>query len=142
MKNLKTALLIAALFAAPFTPNIAHAQTLNCEDTSNMTQNDMNVCANQDYQTADRALNIVWPKVKDFMQSIADLNKENMPDEPDAGAKLLEAQRAWLTYRDAQCASEAAQFAGGSIQPLIIYSCLASFTRKRTEELVLMMETN
>lgn len=142
MTNRKIIIFLALIIASPLMPSFALAQSLNCEDTSDMNQSQMNICAYQDYQTADRALNIIWPKVKAHMQSVAETNKEYAPDEVDAAAKLLEAQRAWLTYRDAQCDAEGAQFAGGSIQPLIINSCLASLTRKRTEELVLMMETN
>ena len=55
---------------------------------------------------------------------------------------LLKAQRAWIDYRDGQCEAEGAQFAGGSIRPLITISCKTTLTRKRTEELLQMMQEN
>jgi len=48
---------------------------------------------------------------------------------------LLEAQRAWLVYRDAQCRLEGYSLLGGSAQPMIVSGCLAMLTRQRTQEL-------
>jgi uncharacterized protein YecT (DUF1311 family) len=48
---------------------------------------------------------------------------------------LVKAQRAWVAYRDAQCASYGYQARGGSMEPQLIYGCQADLTRKRTAEL-------
>lgn len=118
----------------------ANAQDWNCDKPAELPQQGMNMCAYRDYQKADRALNIVWPKVKAKMKVLDEDTREYFPHQANGEESLLKAQRAWIDYRDGQCISEGAQFAGGSIRPLIENSCLASLTRKRTEELLLMLE--
>jgi uncharacterized protein YecT (DUF1311 family) len=49
---------------------------------------------------------------------------------------LLKAQRAWLAYRDAACEVQASPYEGGSIQPLIWFSCLSELTAERTRMLL------
>ena len=87
------------------------------------SQLEMNNCAAARYAQADAQLNAVWPGVKAYMDSLG------------AGVVLLDAQRKWLAYRDATCTSEIAPFGGGSIQPLVWYTCLERVTRVRTGEL-------
>jgi uncharacterized protein YecT (DUF1311 family) len=84
----------------------------------------MNRCAGDAYQRADKALNAQWAKV--FATYGDDAESKNL---------LLDGQRAWLKYRDAQCELAAFDSRGGSIWPLINSGCLASLTRQRTKEL-------
>ena len=55
---------------------------------------------------------------------------------------LRDAQRAWITYRDLACAAESTLVRGGSMEPLMYYSCLERETRSRTESLRIFGETN
>jgi uncharacterized protein YecT (DUF1311 family) len=87
------------------------------------TQMEMNDCAAAAYGQADAALNAVWPQTRAMMDQIG------------AGADLLDAQRKWIAFRDAACQAESAPFEGGSIQPLVWFSCLARLTLRRTEDL-------
>ena len=87
------------------------------------SQLEMNECAAAEYQQADRQLNAAWPIAKAYMDNLG------------AGDLLLDAQRKWLAFRDAACSAEIAPFAGGTIQPLVWYSCLTRVTRTRTDEL-------
>jgi uncharacterized protein YecT (DUF1311 family) len=87
------------------------------------TQLEMNDCAAAEYQASDAALNAAWGSAKAFMDGIGQ------------GAVLLDAQRKWIAFRDAACAAEAAPYAGGSIQPLVYYSCATRLTRARTQDL-------
>ncbi len=87
------------------------------------SQLEMNECAAARYAQADAQLNAVWPGIKGYMDGLG------------AGAALLDAQRKWLAYRDATCTSEIAPFGGGSIQPLVWYTCLERMTRVRMAEL-------
>ena len=91
------------------------------------TQLELNDCAAAEFQQADAQLNAVWPQVKGYMDSIGQ------------GAVLLDAQRKWIPFRDAACTAEIAPYAGGSIQPLIWYSCLTRLTRVRTFDLQELM---
>jgi uncharacterized protein YecT (DUF1311 family) len=56
----------------------------------------------------------------------------------DSGAargRLWKAQRAWLTYRSAACASAADEFAGGSLAPVAAAECQLRITRERMADL-------
>ena len=109
------------------TPGLAQEdRDINCDDA--YTQSEMNICAARDYDDADAALNAQWS-----------VTYAAMADYPGAKQTLLEAQRAWLTYRDAQCDAVGTPYEGGSIQPLVIATCLANLTRARTEELQQML---
>lgn len=61
-------------------------------------------------------------------------------DEPDARwavrtQRLKEAQRAWIAYRDAKCASEGAVWGTGTMRSTSVASCLMEMTARRTIEL-------
>ncbi len=86
------------------------------------TQAQMNVCAFDEYARADAALNAAY---KHAMARLGGATK----------AKLKQAQRLWLPYRDAACEAEAGPFDGGSIQPLIRAGCLTRLTKSRTQDL-------
>jgi uncharacterized protein YecT (DUF1311 family) len=88
------------------------------------SQQAMNRCAGDAYQRADAALNAQWAKVLAAYGGDAETKK-----------LLLDGQRAWLKYRDAQCQLAALDSRGGSIWLLINSGCLASLTRQRTQEL-------
>lgn len=111
---------------------------LDCENA--MTQADMNQCAFEDYQVADAELNVQWKKSAAAMR----LRDENFEREYDTRSgyfeTMLEAQRAWLAYRDAHCRSEGYFARGGSIEPLLVSSCLAHLTRLRTTQLSELVE--
>lgn len=98
------------------------------ECSNPQTQLEMNQCAAQDYETADAELNTVWAELRQVRG-----------DTPSWDA-ILEAQRLWIPFRDAHCEAEAAPFEGGSIQPLIRLSCLASATNARTAQLHDLMD--
>lgn len=87
------------------------------------TQMELNQCAAAEYQRADAMLNAAWGPTKSFMDDIGH------------GGLLLDAQRKWLAFRDAACAAETAPFAGGSIQPMIWFSCMTRLTQARTQDL-------
>jgi len=107
-------LLTATLLAAP-----AAAQDVDCKNP--ITQMDMNICAGNDYQAADKMLNSAYAKL------IAALD--------DAGlkAKLKAAQRSWISFRDKECIFETAGSEGGSIHPLEYAGCMNKLTKERTK---------
>jgi uncharacterized protein YecT (DUF1311 family) len=57
--------------------------------------------------------------------------------EADRGAEiaLRDAQRAWITFRDAACRAEGYVYFGGSMRLQVVALCLERMTRARTEEL-------
>jgi uncharacterized protein YecT (DUF1311 family) len=56
----------------------------------------------------------------------------------DELAKLREAQRLWIQFRDANCNAEYALYEGGSAGPMVKVACIEAVTRHRTEELQVM----
>jgi uncharacterized protein YecT (DUF1311 family) len=97
------------------------------------TQADMNQCAAEDYRKADAAMNAQWAETRAAMLA---WDKATPPSGDNGAAKrLLASQRSWLAYRDAACDVEGYSAEGGSMQPLLISSCLAELTKRRTEEL-------
>ena len=105
----------------------------NCDNA--MTQMDINACMAQDYRTADGELNRQWvlnvaaAKAQDKTR-IAQTDKR-----PGYYATLLESQRAWLKFRDTQCVVEGGQYAGGSMQGMVVTQCKTRMTRARTAQL-------
>ena len=102
------------------------------------TQQDMNLCAEQDWQSADDVLNDAYAKAMILMRNIdADLPAE------DQGAvqNLRNAQRSWVTFRDAACAAEAYMMHRGSAEPLLLFGCMARLTAVRTLDLEQMAQT-
>ncbi len=110
------------------TPLWAQNAAPDCDNA--MTQSDMNACAYQDYQAADEALN----------ETYAWAMKRARAYENGSDTALRTAQRAWIPYRDAACAAEAKLYEGGSIRPLIEYSCLATLTKRRSDDMRLAYE--
>ena len=86
------------------------------------TQAEMNQQAINEYRTADSVLNVTYKNVMLYLTG----NQKKM---------LLTAQRSWIKFKAAHCETVALRYEGGSIQPLIKYSCLAELTAERTKQL-------
>jgi uncharacterized protein YecT (DUF1311 family) len=100
-----------------------------------MSQADMNQCAYQDFEKADKELNAVY---KEAMKSQQEVDKEAAQMDPayvGAVKALRKAQRAWIDYRDGHCDGVGYEAVGGSMQPMLISGCLATMTTTRTKEL-------
>ena len=98
------------------------------------SQAELNECFHKRYQQADRALNAQWPKT---VEAARRLDKAMAELRKPAFDRLLNAQRAWLRYRDETCGWVHDGF-GGSIAPMNYYACLADMTVARTKELELL----
>ena len=109
----------------------------NCDDP--MAQQEMNWCAAQDFAAADAELNAQWKITAAAMKARDADFAEHGRDGADAREgwfeSLLEAQRAWLRFRDAHCRIEGYNMRGGSMEPLLISSCRTHITNLRTEQL-------
>jgi uncharacterized protein YecT (DUF1311 family) len=124
---MRAAFLVAAVaFNAP-----AWAQEIDCENA--MAQQEMNICSHQDYEKADKELNVVWKQARAAAKGM----DAEQTDEAMKGAEkaLLAAQRGWIAYRDGQCELAGWEAHGGSMEPMLVSGCLAEMTRKRTTDL-------
>lgn len=109
----------AVMLAAALTATPALAEDLDCSKA--VTQMDMNQCALRDFEAADKRLNAIYRRV--------------VAAQEGDGAKLKTAQRAWIAFRDAECAFETAESEGGSIHPMEFSMCLTKVTKARSKEL-------
>ena len=109
----------------------------NCDDP--IAQQEMNWCAAEEYRAADAELNRQWAKTSARMKerdagwddSVA-MDWDKRPGWFDS---LLEAQRAWIAYRDAHCRLDGYEARGGSLEPLLVSTCKTALTKERTEQL-------
>jgi uncharacterized protein YecT (DUF1311 family) len=98
----------------------ARAQAVDCSHAND--QFSMNICADRDYQIADKTLNDTYRRL---MASVS----------PAGRSKLQAAQRAWLAWRDAECQFETAGSADGSIHPYVVSICRNELTRAQATRL-------
>ena len=112
----------------------------NCADPQ--FQQEMNWCAGQDYEAADKALNAQWAITTEVMKrrdaEWAELGSSDK--RPGFFKSLLEGQRGWLGYRDAQCRVDGNAARMGSLEPFLLATCKTRLTRLRTEELKALVE--
>jgi len=113
-------MLVAAGAASAAEPALYKTQDCN----KGVTQYDLDQCAGANADAADAALNIAYKKLLQL--------------HPDASsvARLKKSERAWIAYRDKECASEVGpQADGGSIWPMEMSNCLEKKTTQRLREL-------
>lgn len=93
-----------------------------CESAT--TQAQINECAAEAYQAADQQLNNTYQALTERLEA-----------NESAVEQLRVAQRAWISFRDAECefASKAVQ--GGSAEPMVRNQCLAKLTEHRATAL-------
>lgn len=128
--------LLSGLILVTFS-HTGHAQDINCK--SPQTQLDMNICAQRDFENADGILNNEYAKARDYMKSL----DENLPAQSQGAAKaLLNAQRAWISYRDLACAAEGFVVKGGTMEPMVISGCKERLTRQRIDDLKQLVAWN
>ncbi len=118
-------LLTLTLSAVP-----AAAQEVDCANAQ--AQVEMTYCAEQDWIRADAELNDAYKAAMAVMKSVDDGLE---PADRGAVGNLRDAQRAWITFRDAACAAEGYQMNGGTAEPMVIYGCRARLTAERTTNL-------
>jgi uncharacterized protein YecT (DUF1311 family) len=123
-----TALFFAFIFASP-----AHAQDEDIKCNANGNTLEMAACLQADFKKADRGLNAAYKKA---VAALSAADKEYGADENDSRVKRLqEAQRAWIGWRDKECALQSVGDFGGSIERIDIPACRTNLTIDRTKTL-------
>ncbi|WP_087725559.1 lysozyme inhibitor LprI family protein [Pandoraea sp. PE-S2T-3] len=91
-----------------------------CDNPQDQTT--MNACAGKSLAASDKKLNETYNAL---VKKVG----------PAGKSKLLSAQRAWLAWRDAQCAFETMGTDGGSIHAAMYASCADELTQAQTKRL-------
>ena len=107
----------------------------NCNDPQSNLE--MKLCTEQEWKRADADMNEAYAK------AIASAREQNrsardMPGYekmPDSEAMLRKAQRAWVAFRDTNCAYQYQLYYGGSHAGLAYLICKADITKARAAEL-------
>ena len=87
-------------------------------DCPEQTQIGLDQCADQAFQRADRALNEAYREIL-----------RRLGDETHAKQLVVAAQKAWIAFRDAECAFPVSSSGGGSIYPMEYSLCLEDKTK-------------
>ncbi|MGP2927122.1 lysozyme inhibitor LprI family protein [Serratia bockelmannii] len=113
------------IFSAFFSTSVlaANKPESNCLQTA-QSQAELNDCAAQTYKNADGEMNKVYKKVMDTLKT-----------SPEKSKALLQAQRAWLKFRDADCTFLSSNSADGSINAMNNALCLSERTTERANSL-------
>jgi uncharacterized protein YecT (DUF1311 family) len=96
---------------------------------------EMNICAAREFEAADALLNAQWKLTSEVMKQRDTEWDSSWDERPGYFDQLLAAQRAWIAFRDAHCASEGYEFRGGSMEPFMIGTCMTKLTEERTAQL-------
>ncbi len=129
----------AVLILGSSTASLADgAPQVDCDNAQ--TQMEMTYCAEQDWNVADEALNRAYIAAMAIMKEADDRMHADGDMKAQGTRYLREAQRAWIPFRDNACAAEGYQAHGGSMEPMLIYACRAELTRRRTKDLMNIVE--
>ena len=122
MKKVK--MLVILLIVAASVPLVHRGTAEDC--SGDMPQLEINQCLMRDYEDADAALNAVYKKLVAAVEKNSDKKAKDL---------LVKSQRAWIPFRDGECAYVADAMRGGSAYNMLYYGCLADMTRERTTQL-------
>jgi uncharacterized protein YecT (DUF1311 family) len=109
-------------------PVLIQASAIKCKEDG--TQIEMNQCAYEDFQEADKALNTAYKNLRAKHKA----NKLYINN-------LKTSQRLWIKFRDTElaliftCEDENKRICFGSMYPLLYNAAKAEITRQRTQTL-------
>jgi uncharacterized protein YecT (DUF1311 family) len=117
------------LFATAFCMILSAVPMAYAYECADQTQAGLNTCAEANYDKADAALNRTYKEIV-----------RRLKDDAATTKLLVAAQKAWIVYRDAECAFSISANAGGSIYPMVLAICLEDVTKQRTKELAVFLK--
>lgn len=86
-------------------------------------------------QDANECFGNVWRKADAELTQAYNRFRERLSDNPKGKTLLRDAERAWIKFRDANCAFRSLAVEGGSMQPMMYAMCGAEMTRDRFKHL-------
>ena len=97
----------------------------------------MKSCAADDLKKADVELNVAYNKALASARETDRSSRSEPVDQnrPDSESVLRDAQRAWVSFRDANCKYQYQIYYGGSHASLAYLLCMADMTKARLKEL-------
>ncbi|SHG80847.1 Protein of unknown function [Cognatiyoonia sediminum] len=95
----------------------------------------MQNCLIQEMQIWDELLNEAYGDARATAKSLDAADLETFPEYAVRETQVRDAQRAWITYRDANCAMDYGLWGSGSMRVIWGAECLLRMTAERTFEL-------
>ncbi|MER8949595.1 lysozyme inhibitor LprI family protein [Mesorhizobium sp. M0185] len=114
---MKIAILTAAVVLAAPTFALAKDKCADAKDQATMNQ-----CFGAEFQKSDKKLNELYKQIE-----------ARLKDDVDTKKLLVQAQRDWGKFRDAECSFQTAGAAGGSMMPMLIAQCMDGLTQSRVK---------
>jgi uncharacterized protein YecT (DUF1311 family) len=108
--------LVVSLACMPVVAQHMNAPRVPCNKPSSTVEEAG--CFARASDAADKELNSLYAQVRSVLS-------------PEERGDLLEAQRAWLKYRDLTCTAEYKLYGGGTGGPVTQMACLAAITEER-----------
>lgn len=99
----------------------------------------MKLCVHEAYVSADGVLNRVYQELLSALRAPS-RDPEILRDRQTVRNRLVNAQRAWIPYRDAKCELDAIGSLGGSMESLERIDCYYRETSSRSYELMRLQE--
>ena len=96
------------------------------EDPGGYTTYGMMECAARETELWDHRLNAAYFGLRNRLEG---------RDQSQRRDRLLDAQRAWLTYREAECSQQSLAYEGGSMMGIVANACFNDFTARRALDL-------
>lgn len=132
---------VTACFDAAEVPEEARAcvtaQSSLCMDTEEAGYSTVGMmfCTLAEYEAWDRLLNREYQATMDGLRRMDEEEAEFFPEYANRAESLRAAQRAWIPFRDAECALAYAMWGAGSMRQIAGASCLLDMTAERTIEI-------
>lgn len=116
--NLRLLILaIAGVLAMPVF-SFAADKCANAEDQATLSQ-----CADASFKKSDKKLNDLYKQIEG-----------RLSDDVDTKKLLIQAQRDWGKFRDAECDFQTSGAAGGSMMPMLVLTCRDALTQSRVKD--------
>lgn len=115
--------LCCLLVALSLIASAAIAQAAEGCDAPDLSQAELNECYGNAYKKADAQLNVLYQRITGRLK-----------DDKATTRLLIAAQRAWVTFRDAECNFSASRVSGGTAFGMIQAICLTKLTDKRIDD--------
>jgi uncharacterized protein YecT (DUF1311 family) len=114
---MKIAILTAAVVLAAPTFAVAKDKCADAKDQATLNQ-----CFGAEFQKSDKKLNELYKQIE-----------ARLKDDADTKKLLVQAQRDWGKFRDAECSFQTAGAAGGSMLPMLVAQCMDGLTEARVK---------
>lgn len=116
---MKIAILTVSIVLAM--PAFAFAQDKCYDDAQDQAA--LNKCADGALKKSDKQLNELYKQIE-----------ARLKDDADTKKLLVQAQRDWIKFRDAECGFQTAGAAGGSMMPMLVAQCTDGLTQSRVKD--------